>query len=121
MKSLGYRVHAIEERPRLAERHHRRFEHVLALDATDPEELAQAKPEMFRIAVVAIGSSVEASLLTAGNLVDAGVPSIWAKAVSDEHARILERTTRPAAHPVHVRASLQDHDTYIIDELHFPT
>lgn len=91
MKSLGYRVHAIEERSRLAERHHRRFEHVLALDATDPEELAQAKPEMFRIAVVAIGSSVEASLLTAGNLVDAGVPSIWAKAVSDEHARILER------------------------------
>ena len=40
---------------------------------------------------------------------------------SASHDRILERTTRPAAHPVHVRASLQDHDTYIIDELHFPT
>lgn len=40
---------------------------------------------------------------------------------SASHDRILERTTRPAAHLVHVRASLQDHDTYIIDELHFPT
>ena len=43
------------------------------------------------MAVVGIGSSIEGSLLTAGNLVDAGVRSIWAKAVSAEHARLLER------------------------------
>lgn len=91
MHRMGYRVHAIEARASLAERHHRRFQHVMAVDSTDPEELGRAKLEMFRVAVVAIGSSVEASLLTAGNLVDAGVPSIWAKAVSEEHARILER------------------------------
>jgi trk system potassium uptake protein TrkA len=64
---------------------------VLTLDATDPEQLRTAKPAGFRIAVVGIGTSIEGSLLTAGNLVDAGVPSIWAKAVSAEHARLLER------------------------------
>ena len=44
-----------------------------------------------QIAVVAIGSSVEASVLAAANLSDAGVPDIWAKAMSPEHARILDR------------------------------
>jgi trk system potassium uptake protein TrkA len=53
--------------------------------------VASARARTFRLAVVGIGSSVEASVLTAANLIDAGIPSIWAKAVSPEHARILER------------------------------
>src|SRR6476661_8058035 len=44
-----------------------------------------------KIAIVGIGSSVESSVLAAANLVDAEVPSIWAKALSPEHKRILER------------------------------
>ena len=40
---------------------------------------------------VAIGDSVEASVITAGNLLDAGISDIWAKSVSKEHARILQR------------------------------
>lgn len=91
MHRLGYRVHAIELDGALAERFSRTLTRVIAVDAADPADLAQAKPHDFRIAVVAIGTSIEGSLLTAGNLVDAGVPSIWAKAVSAEHARLLER------------------------------
>jgi trk system potassium uptake protein len=91
MDRLGYRVHAIETDPELAERYSRKLMRVLSLDATKPEELRQARPSSFRIAVVGIGTSIEGSLLTAGNLVDAGVASIWAKAVSAEHARLLER------------------------------
>lgn len=91
MDRLGYRVHAIEQRHAVAERFSRRLMRVLSLDSTNPDELLQAKPATFRVAVVAIGSSIEGSLLTAGNLVDAGIPSIWAKAVSAEHARLLER------------------------------
>ena len=30
-------------------------------------------------------------MLCAMNLVDAGIPTIWAKALSPEHARILDR------------------------------
>ena len=32
-----------------------------------------------------------ASVITAGNLLDAGISDIWAKSVSKEHARILQR------------------------------
>jgi trk system potassium uptake protein len=91
MDRLGYRVHAVESNNAVAERFSRRLMLVQSLDATDPEELRKVKPREFRVAVVGIGSSVEGSLLTAGNLVDAGVRSIWAKAVSAEHARLLER------------------------------
>lgn len=91
MDRLGYRVHAVETNNEVAERFSRRLMRVQSLDATNPEELRKVKPQDFRVAVVGIGSSIEGSLLTAGNLVDAGVRSIWAKAVSAEHARLLER------------------------------
>src|SRR5665647_60149 len=43
------------------------------------------------LAVVGVGTSLEASVLIAGNLVDLGTPQIWAKAISPEHSRILRR------------------------------
>jgi trk system potassium uptake protein TrkA len=45
----------------------------------------------FSVAVVGIGTSVEASVLTTANLVDLGVPHVWAKALSPAHGKILER------------------------------
>ena len=60
-------------------------------DAADAKIIDTVKARSFGIAVVGIGSSVEASVLASANLVDAGVASIWAKALSPEHARILER------------------------------
>lgn len=88
---LGYRVHAIDVRPDIGERFARRFMRVLSIDAAKPDELAQAKPAHFRIAVIGIGSDIESSLMVASNLVDAGVEQIWAKAVSAVHAKILKR------------------------------
>src|SRR5918998_59177 len=43
------------------------------------------------IAVVAIGTGIEASLLSAGVLADLGVREIWAKAITTAHGRLLER------------------------------
>lgn len=43
----------------------------------------------FRRVVVAIGASVEASVLTVLALTELGVPQIWARATSDKHAKIL--------------------------------
>ncbi|QAY64310.1 TrkA family potassium uptake protein [Xylanimonas allomyrinae] len=60
-------------------------------DATNPEALEQLGAKDFAVAVVGIGSSLEASVLVTANLVDLGTPQIWAKAVSSEHGRILER------------------------------
>jgi trk system potassium uptake protein TrkA len=42
-------------------------------------------------AIVAIGSDLEASILTTAALDELGVPAIWAKAVSQQHGRILQR------------------------------
>jgi trk system potassium uptake protein TrkA len=60
-------------------------------DATNPEALEQLGVRDFPVAVVGVGSYLEASVLITGNLVDVGTPQIWAKAISSEHARILQR------------------------------
>ena len=91
LRRLGHKVTAIEKDGFLAEKFLGRISHVVHGDASDVGVIRDAKAGRFAIAVVAIGSSVEASVLAAANLVDAGVPDIWAKALSPEHARILDR------------------------------
>lgn len=91
MQALGYRVTALERDTDLAERYSGKLNKVVPYDASEPESLQQLRIQAFRVAVVAIGTSIESSLLAAGNLVDAQVPAIWAKAVSPEHGRILQR------------------------------
>lgn len=60
-------------------------------DATNPEAIEQLGAKDFPVAVVGVGTSIEASVLITGNLVDLGTPLIWAKAISAEHGRILQR------------------------------
>ena len=60
-------------------------------DATTIETLQSLGVGDVETAVVAIGSSLEASLLATSALSEMGVPNIWAKAVTKEHQRILER------------------------------
>ncbi|NHA70058.1 potassium channel family protein [Phycicoccus flavus] len=91
LRRLGHKVTAIEKDGFLAEKFLGRISQVVHGDASDVGVIRDAKAGRFRIAVVGIGSSVEASVLAGANLVDAGVPDIWAKALSPEHARILDR------------------------------
>ena len=58
-------------------------------DTTDAEVLHQLGIDEVDRVVLAIGSHLEDSILTASNLVELGVKDIWAKADSDAHARIL--------------------------------
>ena len=88
---LGHRVIAVEKDNMLAESYVNKVARVVHADmaqATAMEMILSAEP---KIAIVGIGSSIESSVLAAANLVDAGVPSIWAKALSPEHKRILDR------------------------------
>lgn len=88
---LGHRVIAVEKDNALAESYVNKVSRVVHADmaqATAMEMIRNAEP---KIAIVGIGSSIEASVLASANLVDAGVPSIWAKALSPEHKRILDR------------------------------
>lgn len=91
LQALGHRVTALEQDVVRAETFHPRLTRVLHADASSVGVVEKVKAKEFTIAVVAIGGSVEASVLACVNLVDAGVPSIWAKANTDEHARILTR------------------------------
>jgi trk system potassium uptake protein TrkA len=88
---LGHHVVAVERDPMLAETFLGKVGRIVQADASTPQSMDQLKARSFRFAVVGIGSSIEASVLCAMNLVDAGIPTIWAKALSPEHGRILER------------------------------
>lgn len=65
--------------------------HVVQADATRDEVLRQLGVEDYRYLVVGIGTDIEASVLTTAALADCGVPTVWAKAVTQAHGRILER------------------------------
>jgi trk system potassium uptake protein len=88
---LGHKVVAIEKDQHLAESFSDKLDRVIIGDSILPQIIEASHANTFKFAVIGIGSAVEASVLTAGNLIDAGIPSIWAKANSVEHARILER------------------------------
>lgn len=90
LDTMDIDVLAVERDPDLVERWSKRLP-VVEADATDPRALEQIGAKDFSAAVVGVGTSLEASVLITGNLVDIGVPEIWAKAISMEHKRILER------------------------------
>jgi trk system potassium uptake protein TrkA len=91
LQRLGHRVIAIEKDTHTAEGYLGKLSKVIQGDASQPGTVDQVARSRIRLAVVGIGSSIEASVLASANLVDAGVASIWAKAMSAEHARILDR------------------------------
>ena len=88
---MGIEVLAVDADPRLVQKAADVLAHVVEADATDPATLRQLGAHEFDTAVVAIGSDVEASVLVTAALLDVGVRRVWAKAISDQHARILER------------------------------
>jgi len=60
-------------------------------DVTDVEALRQVGVQEYNRALVAIGTSLEASILCVSALADLGIQNIWAKATSPGHDRILKR------------------------------
>lgn len=87
---MGSEVLAVEADRRLVQ-HFTGMIPIIEADASDPEALEQAGAADFSSVVVGVGSALEASVLITANLVDLGVASIWAKATSREHGRILKR------------------------------
>ncbi|WP_235874952.1 potassium channel family protein [Saccharopolyspora aridisoli] len=87
----GSEVLALDSRPNVVQRYADELTHTAVADSTDPESLLQLGVHQFKRAVVAIGTELEASILTTSLLADFGIPHIWAKATSRQHGRILER------------------------------
>jgi trk system potassium uptake protein TrkA len=87
----GWDVLGIDTDARLVQKYSDGLTHSAVADCTDPEVLRQLGVHEFTSAVVGIGTDIEASILVGSNLLDAEVPNIWAKAISRQHGRILER------------------------------
>mgnify|MGYP003521408870 FL=1 len=91
LQRLDREVLAIDDDMGLVQKWSERVTHAVQADARSIDALRQIGAQDFAIAVVAVGSSVEASVLITANLVDLKIPQIWAKAVSQSHGKILAR------------------------------
>ena len=91
LQALGQEVLGIESRPDLVQAAAGLVTYVVQGDATDPEVLRQLGIDSVDRAVVAIGDDMQSSILATAGLADIGVRSVLAKAVTEQHARILER------------------------------
>lgn len=91
LNEMGHDVLGIDESPARVAAMRDVLAHVVEADSRDPVALDQVGIKEFDRAVVAIGTDIEASILTTAALADLGVRDIWAKATTAAHARILDR------------------------------
>ena len=88
---LGHQVLGVDADANIVQDALGRLSHAVQMDATNPKALEQLGVKDFEVAVVAIGTDIEASILTTAALADVGIPRIWAKAITESHGRILGR------------------------------
>jgi trk system potassium uptake protein TrkA len=87
----GVEVLGIDSDPKVVQSLAGRLTHVVEADTTDEEAMRQLSLHEFTRAVIGIGNDLEASILSASVLLKLGVRDIWAKAISESHARILSQ------------------------------
>ncbi len=112
LAKLGHEVLGIDHSMKAVQEYADRLTHVVQADSTDDDALRQLGVSEFSRAVVGIGTSMEASILTVVTLADLGVPQIWAKAISAKHAKILSAVG--AHHVVQPEASMGDRVAHLI-------
>lgn len=91
LNRLGHQVLAVDTDSNRVQEYADYLTRVIEVDSTNESALRQIGAADFEVAVVAIGSDVEASVLATSALLDVGVPKVWAKAITAMHGRILER------------------------------
>jgi len=88
---MGHDVLGVDADPKPVQEFSGLLTHVVEADSTSEAAMRQLGAEEFGTAVVAIGTDLEASILTTSVLADLGVARIVAKAVTEAHGRILQR------------------------------
>ena len=88
---MGHEVLGVDTDPKIVQDFAGLLTHVVEVDSTSEAAMRQLSAGEFETAVVAIGTEIEASILTTSVLADLGVRRIVAKAVTEPHGRILER------------------------------
>ena len=87
----GATVIAIDNDAALVDRVKQIVTQAVLVDATDPDGLAGAPLEEVDVAIVAMGDSVEASILATALLKKLAVPYVVARAISDLHQQVLRQ------------------------------
>lgn len=87
----GHEVLAIDTNEEVAQKLNGIVTHVVIADTTDEDTLKALGVRNFDVAVVAIGSNIQANIFTTLLLKNLGVPFIVAKALNDLHGKMLEK------------------------------
>lgn len=109
---LGHEVLAIDEDEHIVQRWSDRLAQVVQADSTDEDALRQLGVADLPRAIVAIGTDIEASVLTVLALTELGVKEIWAKAITSKHGKILASVG--ANHVVYPEAAMGDRVAHMI-------
>jgi trk system potassium uptake protein len=93
LTSLGYDVLGIDSDEEVVQELSAEFPNALlvAADATEESVLHDLNVGQFDGAAVVIGESMEAGILATANVKEMGVPFVVARAISNLHARVLQR------------------------------
>lgn len=91
LMASGTEVLGVGGNEEVVQEHNGLLTHVVRADSTREASLRQLNVQDFPHAVVAIGSDIQANILTSSLMVSMGVADIWAKAVSDAHGAILDQ------------------------------
>ena len=114
LERMGHEVMGVDVDPRLVQEFAPQLTKAIEADCTDTATLEKLGASDFDAAVVAIGTDIEASLLTVLALSDLGLRNIWAKATNENHARILERTG--AGHVVFPEQQMGERVAHLLNE-----
>jgi trk system potassium uptake protein TrkA len=87
----GWEVIGVDADARQVQSYADELTHTAVADTTDEQALRQLGVHELKNVVVAIGTDVQASIMTASLLTDLRVPHVLAKALSRQHATILRR------------------------------
>jgi len=88
---LGYEVLAIDKDEGLVQDISQNVTHAIAADAVDEGVLKSLGVRNFQVAIVALGSDMQSSILVTLMLKEMGIENIIAKVQSEMHAKVLDK------------------------------
>jgi len=86
---LGDRVMGIDIDAQTLASFSNEFDLSIQADASDPKALKECALDSYDAVIVSIGENLQASILTALNVLELGCTSIWVKAQNESHKKIL--------------------------------
>lgn len=106
LRNLKYNVIGIDSNSEKIQRVQRIFSQVYEADASQRQALEQIGFSDISHAIVSVGDSVSASAMTVMYLKELKVLNVWAKAVNEDHARLLRKIgADEVIIPEHIAAS----------------